>query len=66
MLSWGRVTPLDCATRTLPSAIVDVAASKIIGGRSPAGAPIAQGLVPRNRSRPPNGTTNPVPAPAEP
>ena len=65
MASGGSGFPAARATRTLPSASVDVAASKMKRRARP-GTESAHGLVPRNRARPPNGTTPPIPAPTAP
>src|SRR5207302_4492360 len=61
----GRSVPLARATRTFPSATIEVAPSNTIE-RSRPGTPMDQGLVERNRACPPNGTTDPRPGPAAP
>src|SRR5205807_1860834 len=61
----GRSAPLARATRTFPSATIEVAPSNTIERPRP-GTPTDQGLVERNRACPPNGTTDPRPGPAAP
>ena len=52
----GTCSPFNWAVLTLEPAILVVAKSITIGVSSPAGTPIAIGLVCRIGARPPNGT----------
>jgi len=58
----GSGLPPVAATRTLPSATLAVAKSRINGSLSPSGTPIVTGLVDIRLDTPPKGATSRLPA----